>query len=249
MTTAGSPGSTGNRLIDAFATVTDPSNHLDLLPKLNQAKLIEADYDYFCDIIKESPHPLLVELLSSGCWNGNRSAMHVLARSFRYTLSVIEAKKSGPISYWRQYASPMVALLENIAYYGFHARDEENALTDADYDEMSRYLNAKHLIDELYLSTKEISAYHEMKNVITPLMEHQDIIEPALGTVYAVRSAVSHTSSIRVPEIIGMARSIHDCPEVAPYLITFAKERGYYNTEVAMESAKTASRALHGGVL
>lgn len=246
---------TGDRLIDAMQVATSgpKADWSHLNAKMSDLGLTNAEYDYFVTAVETTEdNNLLVDLLASGIWDRDRAMMHVMTRSYPYILKIIkgdsETVSGKPTGRVRELYSKFI-------YSAWTYASRANTITDAEYDEMSTYLNASYAAKALYLNTKVRSSLASMREVTEPLMENESVILPALDTIVSIwetlrKSRVNGTDRyINTAQVIEIAEIMGKSPEVGPRFIAFAAERGYFNTEVAMEYATSPSRALVEGVL
>lgn len=247
-----SPYPSSDRLVDAMRRSNPDSRESwdQLLMKMEKLALTDAEYDYFIDALENTPNKvLLISILASGIWDNDRAAMHVLTRSYPYIYQIIthsrDTESRNPIA-------SVQKLLQQSIHSSWIDKSRTNTLTDAEYDEMSAYINAIYLSKDLYLHTDVTNRFTMMNKVTIPLMENEGIITPALETIFGVWSAVRDSRSSRYltsENVIDIAHIVDESPEMGPRLIAFATERGFYDTETAKRYAELGARAISEGVL
>lgn len=246
----------GDRLVDAiqFANVNPRDDWSHLLDKMNRLSLTDAEYDYFVAAVENaSDKALMIELLASGIWDVDRGMMHVMTRSFPYIVQIIKGDSETAA---RKPTGRACDIYGKMIYSAWIKASRENTITASEYDDMSAYLNASYAAQALYLHTSVKSSLAAMREITVPLMENQNLVTPAMSVIVEIwetlrKSRIGESASryITTANVLEIAEMVRESPEVAPLLVKFAAERGYFNAEVAMEYVKNPSRALVEGVL
>lgn len=249
-------GVTGDRLIETMRAAA-PDARISwnrIQSNLQAMKLPEAEINYFCEAVTNTEdNNDLVDLLAGGLWDSDRAMMHVMTRSYPLIIQIIrnaqDVERRNP-------TAAVKTLLEQQCYQEWTYASRANDITDAEYDELSLYLNAQYLAKVIYLHQSVRNSLRMQKDVFFPLMGHNDIVVPATATIVkvwealrAARNAPLENRKMTIDSVLGIARAVQENPEVGERLVDFATERGYFEINAALDYAQLPAQALSTGVL